>query len=352
MNSFRKIGDSIRGAILKDEYADKKSMIQGWLTKRATKSAKNWDVRYFMLHDNALVYYADADSPYPRGEMLLSEDFFVGDSLLQPHGFQVSDLNTTYYMAAETDEEKLFWMHSIARVIRNLSVNVDMPVHYVDIEKQVEEYTAHRPESARLMSTKPSFKPPPPPGPEVSFLRGEVNEAPVASSVPLPPKPKPKLPPPVLPPHDPRLEPPSVQQMSHVEPPKKPPPRVPPPQKPALPPPVAIQAPTPSQPLSSITQSQELQAVVEEEAISSVEEMSFSEVDESTPPLHQTSVSDHDNCQHQRPQQHVLPAMVSRQPRQQVLPVSGGGAGAAGGGRCVGGSSSGVVAMLIARKVW
>jgi hypothetical protein len=75
MNSFRKIGDSIRGAILKDENADKKSMIQGWLTKRATKSAKNWDVRYFMLHDNALVYYADADSPYPRGEMLLSEDF-------------------------------------------------------------------------------------------------------------------------------------------------------------------------------------------------------------------------------------------------------------------------------------
>ena len=31
----------------------------GYLTKRAIKSGRNWKQRYFILHDNALVYTTD-----------------------------------------------------------------------------------------------------------------------------------------------------------------------------------------------------------------------------------------------------------------------------------------------------
>lgn len=118
MNTIKKLKENIVGAVLnaagvEGEYQNKKSMLQGWLTKRATKSAKNWDLRYFMLFDNALVYYADSDSLYPRGEMKFNEDFFVCDSFLIPYGFQISDLTTTYYLQADTMGEKLFWMHFV-----------------------------------------------------------------------------------------------------------------------------------------------------------------------------------------------------------------------------------------------
>ena len=185
MDALRKLGDNLKGAVLSaagvtDEHANKKSMIEGWLSKRATKSAKNWQSRYFALHNDVLVYYLDINSEFPKGEMKLTSDFYVSDSTLKPFGFQVSDFNETYYLAADTAEEKMFWMHTIARVIRNMSQDVDdLPVHHLTLESQLEAYAAKRPVSIRsvphnvsppssdVQTTKrPNFAPPPPPPPQ------------------------------------------------------------------------------------------------------------------------------------------------------------------------------------------
>jgi hypothetical protein len=205
MNVLKKIKESVVGTVLnatgvESEYANQKSIIEGWLTKRALKSAKNWDVRYFELYPTALVYYADAESNYPRGEMKFTEEFFVSDSTLRHNAFQVSDLETTYYLQAESLPEKMFWMHTIAKVLRTLSDEGDsmldptIRVASVRMEEVIAEYASRRPESMR-----PAKPPPPPPRPPQIPESTEESQAQVlaAPTAPLPRRPQkpPPLPP-------------------------------------------------------------------------------------------------------------------------------------------------------------
>lgn len=213
MNEIKKIGENIIGTVLsltgiEDEYHDKKSIIEGWLTKRATKSAKNWDVRYFILYENALVYYADSESQYPRGAMKFDEDFFVADSSLGSYGFQVSNLSTTYYLQADTEAEKLFWMHTIAKVIRNLSPHLEecsKTVQDENLEKELREYAATRPLTTRFdlpspfdhneppSYLRPSSPLPPRPPPRTTGVHEDSSiEIRPKLSAPLPPRPQPR----------------------------------------------------------------------------------------------------------------------------------------------------------------
>lgn len=47
-------------------------------------------------------------------------NFYVGDSRVHPHAFLISDFIVTHHFAAKDDFEKLFWMQTIAKVLRNL----------------------------------------------------------------------------------------------------------------------------------------------------------------------------------------------------------------------------------------
>lgn len=203
MQKLRKIGENIREVALNavgatNEHANKKPIIEGQLNKLATKSHSKWDQRDFVLYNDSLAYYVDSTSEFPKGELRLSPEYFVADSMLRNHCFQVSDLNNVYYIAADTDEEKLFWMHTIARVIRNMSqVVTDLPVHYVELDKKVEKYAAQRPPSMRASypvgaappppvpavpgSTAAPKQPPPPPPP------APATKAPVVAEPPKPP---------------------------------------------------------------------------------------------------------------------------------------------------------------------
>jgi hypothetical protein len=226
MNNIKRIGENFLGTILtaagvEGEYHNKKSMLQGWLTKLAIKSGRNWDSRYFILYENALVYYADSDSQYPRGEMKFDEDFFVADSLIVPYGFQVSNLRTTYYLQADTIAEKMFWMHAIARVIRKLSHISENSLQgegggvispqSVRLETELEEYATHRPisvkfdpprvEDPRLLTLSDYLQyhrptsplPPRPPPREIHPPLDDMQPSTsVPSFVPLPPRPLPR----------------------------------------------------------------------------------------------------------------------------------------------------------------
>ena len=169
MNRLRKLGDNLKECrdIVRNKtgitgnYSDKTAIIEGWLTKRATKSAKRWNLRYFVLYEDALVYYADSDSEFPRGEIILGDSFFVSDSSLMKYAFQASDLDNTYYLSADTMDEKLFWLHNIAQVIRRMDhsapalASEDFHV-YEELEQRVSEYATLRASTNRSsMMDKP-----------------------------------------------------------------------------------------------------------------------------------------------------------------------------------------------------
>lgn len=91
-------------------------IIEGYLSKLPRKgpdARSEWKLRYFKLYPDAtLVYYAKRDGAM-RGTIRLTEDFFVSDHRLHTHGFQVSDLEETYYLAANDNDTKMFWMYTI-----------------------------------------------------------------------------------------------------------------------------------------------------------------------------------------------------------------------------------------------
>jgi hypothetical protein len=217
MNQIKKFGENIIGTVLsvaglESEYQNQKCIIQGWLTKLAIKSARNWTVRYFLLYENALVYFADSDSQYPRGVMRFDEDFYVCDSCLVPYGFQVSNLSKTYYLQADSLAEKMFWMHTIAKVIGNLSTTpFEESRHSEILEKELEDYAASRPISSRRLPPpdfpRPTSPLPPRPPPRIcpplveDIEYGEDHDdpapyqmkTPALLSAPLPPRPRPRL---------------------------------------------------------------------------------------------------------------------------------------------------------------
>ena len=91
-------------------------------TVTSAAKASAWKRRYFVLHaDGRLNYFKSGKAGVgkdPKGGALLSGDYFVADSLLRVHGFQVSDFGTTVYLACDSQDEQLEWMFKIGTVRR------------------------------------------------------------------------------------------------------------------------------------------------------------------------------------------------------------------------------------------
>ena len=98
----------------------------------AAKLSSSWQRRYFILKANGeLSYFKSGSSGVgvdPKGAVFLSSDFFVGDSLLHDHGFQISDLvATTWYMWADNDYLQVKWMTHIGTVLHMIDVESSKP---------------------------------------------------------------------------------------------------------------------------------------------------------------------------------------------------------------------------------
>eukprot|EP00854_Cymbomonas_tetramitiformis_P023287 gene23287-28182_t len=125
------------------------ALAEGLLLKRAVKSGRNFKTRYFMLFPDArLMYYTPKDSKAKgdvrhgemKGVMQLTADFFCSDWNGKKYGFTVSDLQTTFYLSAQSSEEKLFWVGTITGVIRNLIFREEaMTDHFLEPQESVAE---------------------------------------------------------------------------------------------------------------------------------------------------------------------------------------------------------------------
>ena len=218
-----------------EDHAQKKSMIEGRLYKQQ-QHRRGWHHRWVALYTDSLVYYLDEHSDVPIGEITLSPDFFVSDSTVRPHCFQVSDLVTSYYLSCDTKEEKMFWMFTIARVLQSLSISPAeiIPVHFAKLEEtveaKVEEYASRRPPSMRVLNQNRALLPAPSvndskngsasakapqPG---SYADRVLNGAtpPANKAPPPPPPPAGKAPPPPPPPSS---KPPPAPPIPMVSPP-------------------------------------------------------------------------------------------------------------------------------------
>ena len=86
-------------------------------TINQAKLANSWKRRYFVLHEEGrLLYFRSGKNGvgnHPKGGIMLNADFFVADSLLRRHGFQISDFETTFYLGAESAAEMLTWMFKV-----------------------------------------------------------------------------------------------------------------------------------------------------------------------------------------------------------------------------------------------
>ena len=177
-----------------------KPIIQGSLFKRAVKSGRNWKRRFFRLYPDRLSY-STSERGRVKGSMVLTEDFYVSDSTLRTHGFMVSDFETTYYLAADSAELKMFWMHAIAKVIRALQEKVK---YFVNDEErsasQVEEdYQARLEAYQRSKGDTPKGAdgaPPPPPRPGEAIDEDDVPPPPMAPR-PVSIRPPSREPPPI-----------------------------------------------------------------------------------------------------------------------------------------------------------
>ncbi|GBG34919.1 Actin-binding Rho-activating protein [Hondaea fermentalgiana] len=122
----------------------RKAVMEGFLYKRATKSGRNWRRRYVKIYFDRMDYFSKKTDKTPRGTIHLTKDFFVADSILRrikntrPHGFMVSDFATTFYLAASSPEAKVYWMHTIQRVLQKLKdqdEQTDEPVRLGEPER-------------------------------------------------------------------------------------------------------------------------------------------------------------------------------------------------------------------------
>ena len=126
-----------------------KPIIEGFLSKRAQSSGNNWRTRWFALYPDMLAYYGSKqhDAALPKGTMRLTDAFFVQDGNHGPNSFVISDFDVNYYLDAPTPEEKMFWMHTIARTIRKL---VDAAEAKMEAELAAEEEREAAEEEERL----------------------------------------------------------------------------------------------------------------------------------------------------------------------------------------------------------
>lgn len=103
-------------------------IIEGELFKKPNKPSKKgkgaWKKRYFRLFKSGLKYYKKKSDNVPRGEMRLTSDHYVSDIAAgrdkQHFAFIISDFVSNFYLAAGDKAERDYWMHTIARIIRDL----------------------------------------------------------------------------------------------------------------------------------------------------------------------------------------------------------------------------------------
>ena len=103
----------------------------------AAKLPSSWTRRYFILRANGQLSYfvsgKGGNGVDAKGAVFLSEDFFVGDSLLHDHGFQISDLvATTWYMWADNGFLQLKWMTMLGTVLQMLGDQASKPAPPTD----------------------------------------------------------------------------------------------------------------------------------------------------------------------------------------------------------------------------
>ncbi len=91
---------------------------EGWLTKQSAW-LKDWRRRYFLLKGSKL-YFSKSASEAPHGFIDLSQCMTVKSAELKAgkkHAIEVSTLDTTFFMYADSEKEKDDWIGAIGRAI-------------------------------------------------------------------------------------------------------------------------------------------------------------------------------------------------------------------------------------------
>ncbi|KAJ1457673.1 hypothetical protein M885DRAFT_121049 [Pelagophyceae sp. CCMP2097] len=169
-----------------------------------------WDCRHVACYADARVelFLKQGDGKANKVEVLTG-DHFVADAAGFTNGFQVSDFESIIYLAAGSAEEKTFWMHAIAGVIRRLMEPMDaLPPQYAKL-KLAAAGAQGAPDTPPRPAT--TFAPPPPP----PGAPPQMPPRPAAAPPPPPREAPPDAPPP------PSTPPPS----GAPAPPPPPPPR-------------------------------------------------------------------------------------------------------------------------------
>eukprot|EP00742_Colponemidia_sp_Colp-10_P000606 GILJ01000662.1.p1 GENE.GILJ01000662.1~~GILJ01000662.1.p1 ORF type:complete len:128 (-),score=12.14 GILJ01000662.1:137-520(-) len=92
---------------------------EGYLTKQGG-FVKNWKRRYFVLRDNVITYFKTPTSTSPQGIIPLDQCLAVksaDDVINKCCSFIVSIPGRTYYILAESDEERDEWIRAVGRSI-------------------------------------------------------------------------------------------------------------------------------------------------------------------------------------------------------------------------------------------
>jgi hypothetical protein len=96
--------------------------------------------------------YATKENGKEKGSMRFTEEFFVQDGQAPKgkFGFLVTDFQTAHHLAADTKDQKDFWCHAIANIIRK---QLELAKYFEDVRKSVkvlDEDMAEKQYQARL----------------------------------------------------------------------------------------------------------------------------------------------------------------------------------------------------------
>ena len=129
--------DSLTGICYEANNPD----FEGWLTKESMW-VKDWRRRYFLLKASRL-FFARSPNAAPHGMVNLSQCTTVKSAGLKSrraYSFEVTDMNATYLLYAESEKDKDDWIGQIGRAIvkesgtyqRENSKDLDDAEHNID----------------------------------------------------------------------------------------------------------------------------------------------------------------------------------------------------------------------------